>query len=123
MNWIIDPNADALWDSVGTIITEAGREEIMPKTEEEWTAVRNNAAVVAEAGNLLMMEGRAFDQGEWMKASRGMIDAAEEAIQAAEAKDVQGLFDAGGAVYQACTDCHAKYALGLENTQADASAH
>ena len=24
MNWIIEPNADVLWDSVGTIITEAG---------------------------------------------------------------------------------------------------
>src|SRR5688572_27160089 len=55
MNWIIEPNADVLWDSVGTIITEAGREELMPKTEEEWEAVRNSAAVVAEAGNLLMM--------------------------------------------------------------------
>src|SRR5688572_22232492 len=27
MNWIIEPNADVLWDSVGTIITEQGREE------------------------------------------------------------------------------------------------
>ena len=116
MNWIIEPNVDVLWDSVGTIITEACREELMPKTEEEWEAVRNSAAVVAEAGNLLMMEGRAFDRDEWMKASRGMIDAANTAIQAAEAKDVPALFDAGGAVYEACTACHSKYAMGLQRT-------
>ena len=114
MNWIIEPNADVLWDSVGTIITDAGRQELLPQTEEEWEAVRNSAAVVAESGNLLMMEGRAFDRGDWMTAARGMIDAANTAIQAAEAKDVPALFDAGGAVYEACTACHSKYALGLQ---------
>lgn len=116
MNWIIEPNADVLWDSVGTIITEAGREELLPQTDEEWEAVRNSAAVVAESGNLLMMEGRAFDRGEWMQAARGMIEAANTAVQAAEAKDVPALFDAGGAVYESCTECHSKYALGLQRT-------
>lgn len=116
MNWIIEPNADVLWDSVGTIITEKGREELLPQTEEEWEAVRGAAAVIAESGNLLMMDGRAFDRDEWMKASRGMIDAANTAIAAAEAKDVPALFDAGGAVYESCTGCHSKYALALQRT-------
>lgn len=116
MNWIIEPNADVLWDSVGTIITEQGREELLPQTDEEWEAVRNSAAVIAESGNLLMMDGRAFDRDQWMKDARGMIDAANTAIQAAEAKDVAALFDAGGVVYEACTECHSKYALGLRPT-------
>jgi hypothetical protein len=119
MNWIIEPNADVLWDSVGTIITEQGIEEIQPQTEEEWEAVRNSAAVIAESGNLLMMEGRAFDRDQWMKDARGMIDAANTAIQAAEAKDVAALFDAGGVVYESCTACHSKYALGLQRTEGE----
>lgn len=113
MNWVIEPNADVLWNSVGTIVTEAGTQELEPRTDEEWEAVRNSAAVVAESGNLLMMEGRAFDRTEWMNASRRLIDAAVSAIEAAEAKDVPALFDAGGAVYESCTACHTKYALGL----------
>ncbi len=79
--------------------------------------MRSGAAVVAEAGNLLMMEGRAFDREEWMTYSRGMIEAARTAIEAAEAKDVPALFDAGGAVYESCTACHAKYALELQRTE------
>ena len=117
MNWIIEPNADVLWDSVGTIITEQGTEEIQPRTDQEWEAVRNSAAVIVESGNLLMMDGRAFDRDQWMKDSRGMIDAANTAIQAAEAKDVAALFDAGGVVYESCTACHSKYALGLQRTE------
>jgi hypothetical protein len=122
MNWIIDPNADVLWDSVGTIITEQGTEEHQPRTDEEWEAVRNSAAMMAESGNLLMMDGRAFDRDQWMKDARGLIDAANTAIQAAEAKDVPALFDAGGAVYEACTACHSKYALGLQRTNGEAIA-
>jgi hypothetical protein len=113
MAWVIEPSADVLWDSVGTVITAEGREEHLPQTDEEWQNVRNHAAMIAESGNLLMMEGRAFDGDRWMKDARGMIDAAKTAIAAAEAKDVQGLFDAGGAVYESCTACHATYALGL----------
>lgn len=119
MNWVIEPNADVLWDSVGTIMTEAGTEERQPQTEEEWEAVRNAAAAVAESGNLLMMDGRAFDRGEWMKASRAMIDAAVTALQAAEAKDVPALFDAGAVVYESCTACHTKYALGLQRVDGE----
>jgi hypothetical protein len=111
MDWIIDPNADFLWDSVGTITTAQGREEIQPKTDEEWAAVRNAAAVLVESGNLLMMEGRARDKDDWMIVSRGLADAAATAVEAAEAKDVDALFDAGGAVYEACTACHAKYVV------------
>lgn len=114
MNWIIDPNADVIWESVGTIITEQGRQELQPKTDEDWAAVRNSAAVLVESGNALMLDGRAFDREEWMRAARGMSDAATTAIEAAEAKDVDALFDAGGAIYEACTACHAQYAIGLQ---------
>lgn len=108
MNWIIDPAADVVWGSVGTIITEGGTEHIQPRTDEEWTAVRNGAATVAESGNLLMLPGRARD-ADWIGFARKLIDAANEALQAAEAKDTETLFTAGSDMYIVCSECHAKY--------------
>ena len=38
MQAVVDPNADAIWDSVKSIDTKDGSQEIRPKTDEEWTA-------------------------------------------------------------------------------------
>jgi hypothetical protein len=35
-------------------------------------------------------------------------------MKAAEARDKQAFFDAGGAMYVACRDCHQEYILGEE---------
>ena len=111
MSWIIDPNAVAIWNSVGSITTEKGTEEKHPKTDEEWSTYRNAAAMLIESGNLLMLDGRAVDNDQWMATSRGMSDAAATVLEAAEAKDVEAYFDAGGALYEACTACHSKYLI------------
>jgi hypothetical protein len=110
MEWVIDPAADVIWDSVGTIYTEAGTKELAPRTEEQWAAVRNSAAIVAESANLLMMEGRARDGREWMAAARRLTVAANRALKAAEAKNVDALFTAGEDIYHACSACHQRYA-------------
>lgn len=112
MNWILEPNADVVWEAVGTIVTAEGEQNLAPSTEEQWQAVRNAAATVAEFGNLLMLEGRARDRGEWMRKARALIDASNEAVQAAEAKDTAMLFTAGGDMYLACTACHTQYVIG-----------
>ena len=112
MSWIIDPNATAIWNSVGSITTEKGTEEKHPRTDEEWATFRNAAATLIESGNLLMLDGRAVDNDQWMATSRGMADAAATVLEAAEAKDVEAYFDAGGALYEACTACHSKYLVG-----------
>ncbi|HEV8331264.1 MAG TPA: hypothetical protein VGQ22_07595 [Steroidobacteraceae bacterium] len=112
MSWIIDPNATAIWNSVGSTTTEKGTEEKHPQTDEEWAVFRNAAATLIESGNLLMLDGRAVDNDQWMATSRGMADAAATVLEAAEAKDVEAYFDAGGALYEACTACHSKYLVG-----------
>jgi hypothetical protein len=114
MTWIIDPNAMAIWNSVGTVTTEQGSEAKHPKTDDEWATFRNAAATLVESGNLLMLDGRAQDQDQWMATSRGMADAAAAVLEAAEAKDVEAYFDAGGALYEACTACHSIYLIGKE---------
>jgi hypothetical protein len=112
MAWIIDPSADVVWGAVGTVITESGREDFAPKTDEEWAAIRNAAATVAEAGNLLMMPGRAVNQDDWIKKSRALIDTATVVVRAAEVKDAETLFTAGSDMYLACSACHAGYVFG-----------
>ena len=117
MSWIIDPTADEIWNSVGTITSEKGVEELQPKTDEEWATYRNAAAMLIESGNLLMLDGRAQDKDQWMATARGMADAAALVLEAAEAKDVEAYFNAGGALYEACTACHSKYVVAQEPTQ------
>ena len=109
MHDVIFPSADVVWESVGTIISYEGTEEIYPRSEEEWIAVVSSATILAEAGNLLMMEGRAQDSGPWMERARELIDASEVARKAAEARDTKAVFDSGERIYNACNDCHIQY--------------
>lgn len=114
MRWMIDPTSKVVFGAVASIVTETGEEQIQPRTDEEWNTVRNNAAMVLEAGNLLMLEGRAKnsaiqDAPDWNAKAHSMSVAARAAIEATEAKDPEALFMASGDIYQACTDCHAKY--------------
>lgn len=113
MEHVLDPAADVVWGASGYVITEAGEEDLSPKTDEEWMAVENAAAVVAESGNLLMLPGRA-PQGEadWIRHSQAMTEAGLKAMKAAEAKNKQGVFDTGGEIYQTCLACHEQYITG-----------
>ena len=109
MHEIVYPNAEVVWDAVGTIITPEGTNEIRPDSQEEWDAVARSALEIAESGNLLMLEGRARDSGEWLERSAALIDAATLAIDAANEHDPAVLFDVGGVIYEACTACHESY--------------
>lgn len=114
MSWILDPSSDVIWGAVGTIVTEEGEKDLRPETDEQWTAIRDAAAMIAESGNLLLMPGRARDQGDWAKHAHDLTKAAQVAMTAAEAKDTESLFTAGGDIYLVCTACHQQYALDLK---------
>jgi hypothetical protein len=60
MELIVDPAADIIWDSAGSIITAAGEQDLAPATPEGWAEGEVAAAVLAESGNLLMMPGKSF---------------------------------------------------------------
>ena len=111
MSTVVDPAADVYWDAVGWIIDASGTTEIRPESPEEWEAVRNAAYQVAESGNLMMMRGRAVDEPEWTGFSQALISVGRRAIEAAEARDEQGVFDVGAEIYAVCTACHATYAV------------
>ncbi len=108
---ILEPAADFYWDAVGWIIDEHGTLAIAPSSDEEWELVRNAAYVMAESGNLLMMQGRGADEEAWRAMSLAMVQVGRLAIEAAEAKNTDAVFDAGAEVYAVCSGCHATYAI------------
>ena len=109
---IVEPAANVYWEAVGSVTDSHGTREIAPKTDSQWVAVRNAATVVAESGNLLMLDGRARNQDEWMSLARALIEVSEKARVAAEKHDTKGVFDMGADIYQACVNCHAIYLVG-----------
>jgi hypothetical protein len=109
MNGIVTPAARHVFASVGTIISADGVEEREPRTDEEWAAVGNSAAALVESANLLMMDGRAIDKGDWTKMSKAMADAAIVALKAIEAKDKEALLASGEGINTSCDTCHQRY--------------
>jgi hypothetical protein len=138
MEGIVDPSADVLWDSVAYIATKKGVEDRQPRTDEEWKTVRYSAITLIEAANLLSMPGRKVaiahnptvadappGLGELTPAeiqrridsthdaftqfARNLQDAASQALTAIDARNAQGLLDAGGVIDQACEACHVTY--------------
>jgi len=96
---IVIPSSDVIFK----ISSEA------PKDDKEWAVVQNNALMLAESGNLLMMAGRSKDNSEWMKDSRALVDAGTAAFKAANAKDANKLGDISDDILTACETCHTKY--------------
>ncbi len=80
-----------------------------PKDDKEWKTVQDSALMLAETGNLLLMAGRAKDQGDWNKFSKSLIDQGSKAFKAANAKDAKALEDIGNDIDDVCETCHAKY--------------
>jgi hypothetical protein len=99
MRAMVIPSSDAIFAVPGN----------PPKTDKEWTAVQNNALILAESGNLLMMAGRSKDNGEWMKDSKALVDAGNAAFKAANAKDLNKLGDVSDDILATCENCHNKY--------------
>ena len=80
-----------------------------PKTEVEWIALQNQALMLAESGNLLMMPGRAREPGNWVKETKMMIAAAKACYKAALAKDMAGVLAQGDALTESCIAFHKEY--------------
>ncbi len=111
MAGVVEPAAEVIWDAVGVIVDAEGEHQLAPQTEEEWLAVRSAAYTIAESGNLLMMPGRALDQGAWITMSQSLVEMGERAIEAADARNLEAVFDVGAEIYYVCTNCHGTYAI------------
>ena len=134
MDSIVDPSADALWQSVATVSSAAGIEDRQPRTDEEWATVRRDAIRLVEATNLLVMEGRHVarpgekaentgielepekieklindDRQAFVELAHGLQDASLPALRAIDARSADALLAAGAGIDRACESCHLKY--------------
>lgn len=134
MDAMVDPSADYLFDAVAQIADENGVREKAPQTDEEWKEARRRAVQLLEAPNLLVMPGRRAalphersqnpqielqpeeiqklidaDRVTFVSRARQLQDAAQAAVQAIDAKNAKGLFDAAGQLDKACENCHLHY--------------
>ena len=49
--------------------------------------------------------------------SQALVDAGVVALRAAEAKNPEALFEAGGQVYEVCQHCHSQYWKDSRNSE------
>ena len=111
MGHVVDPASWVFWRSSGEVETEKGTQSLLPKTEEGWLAAESGATTLVEAGNLLLMPGRAYPDKEWPRYVKAMQQAAFKARAAAEKHDGPAMFTTGATLYETCVDCHAKYVI------------
>lgn len=109
MAFVLEPAADGLWSTAGWVEDRDGYRELYPTTDEGWEHVVASAAMVAEAGNLLNLPGRALDNDAWMVYSEGLTQAGFRAMAAATARNKEDLFQAGADIYSVCSACHQAY--------------
>jgi len=133
----VDPSADALWASVGTVVTKSGTKNNRPTTDKQWDELRGRAVILIEAANLLLVDGRRVaregvqkieDQGTpgnlSAEQSQNLIDAnrnsfasfasglrvvGEQMLKAIDAKNPEDLMEAGAALDEVCEGCHLKF--------------
>jgi hypothetical protein len=133
MDAVIDPSADALWDSVSITQTKKGTVFHQPHTDEEWQEARRHAISLIEGTNLLIMDGRklvapgsaVLDQGTsgvlgaeegaklfdskhatFVQFARALREAGEQMLASIDKKDATGMMNAGAAMDGICESCH-----------------
>jgi hypothetical protein len=134
MDSMVEPNADLVFDSVETIIDAKGEHNKLPRTDDEWKAVRRATVIVMEATNSLRVPGRHVaqpgekaddpkvelgpeqiqalidgDRESFNNFAKGLHDAMTAAFNAVNAKDAAKLFEVADGIDKACEECHLKY--------------
>jgi len=80
-----------------------------PKNDRDWESLQYQALMLAESGNLLMMKGRAKNQGLWMKDAKLLVDAGAAAVKATRAKDIQAVLGLNEQIVTSCVTCHVQF--------------
>ena len=83
-----------------------------PKDAAGWKAVRSDALILAEGGNLLLLRKAPKDAAEWAKHSAASRDSGADLFKAAKAKDFAAARKAYEAMLGHCNACHKKFEDG-----------
>lgn len=131
---LVDPHADAIWNSVRVVSDDNGITEYYPETDEEWLALRISAVSIIEGANALMMTGRkvappgaegefpeyeftpeevevrlAADRQSWVGFAGTLQAAAVQLLDAIDSRDTDKLTEWGAHLDEACEACHSAY--------------
>jgi hypothetical protein len=133
MDAVIDPAADALWDSVSIVSSMKGTEFHQPKTDEEWQEARRHAIALIEGTNLLIMDGRKLvaqgsvvldqniqgvlsaEEGQkkldsqhaaFVQFARALRETGVQMLAAIDKRDASEMMNAGAAMDGVCEGCH-----------------
>jgi hypothetical protein len=81
----------------------------VPKNDVEWNDLQGKALALAEFGNLMMMQGRARDQAQWLSDAKLLAEAGRAAFIATKGKDVDAIVALNQQLVTSCTSCHMHY--------------
>jgi hypothetical protein len=134
MESMVMPAAQQLWDAVGVDVTAQGEIEKKPETDEQWAQLRAAAVTLAEATNALLVPGRhaapaaapaedsdaelapaqieallAAQRPAWAAHAQVLRVTAMQALAAVDARDIERITEAGGAIDEACEGCHLQF--------------
>ena len=136
MSGQLAPTADLLWGAVGSTSGPKGPVEKRPHSDADWAELRRQAMILAEAANLLAVEGRevahpdqkylnppgpgdlppaksqaliAAERPTWLAYALVLQGSALATIKAIDARDVDAFTEAGGAIDEACEQCHKRF--------------
>lgn len=106
MKLVVEPASNLLFAVQGEVDPANGAP---PAPAGRWTAAVNAAAQLKGVAVAMMQPGHAVDGGDWMRLSREMGVAADQASAAARARDGAAFSDAVNAMSDNCGACHGKY--------------
>ena len=144
MRDMLDPLADNIFNAVGSVVTQKGIVDTVPKTDEDWDKIRIGAVTLAEGAYLLKVPrpfAPAGDQNnstgpnavelspaqmtakverdpvEWNARIEALRNVALEVLDIVKRKDVNELWDASENLDTACENCHRSYWYPGENAE------
>ena len=101
MDAMVMEQADVLWSVTGP--------EDQPKDDDGWHKIDHAAIAMIETMRFLQKSDLTKDQMEWQNRTKALIDAANQARASIKEKNADKLFEAGGAIEEACASCHKIY--------------
>lgn len=99
-------------DNAGHVLWDAEKPELAPKDDADWLEIQDHAIQIAAASTLIQLGGTGqadmgwIRQVGWSTHATAMGDAALAALTAAQAKNLDALVKANGALVDTCQNCH-----------------
>jgi hypothetical protein len=113
---LVDPAADGIWNSAGSITTATSEERWAPATDADWRRLEAHARAIIRGADALADPTRTGGREDWAAPARALRASGQVALDAARRRDVAGLDVASEGLLDSCQQCHARYWIPAEAT-------